>query len=200
MGTRGTWGFVLDQEEKLTYNHFDSYPEGLGVDLVAWLREQDIEALKDQVRALRLVDDDTPPTQEEIARAKGLELHDGNVSTGSEVEWYSLLRGAQGDPGLTLTMGCMEEGNAFAMDSLFCEWGYVIDLDNERLEVYKGFQTAPHERGRFAGRGGGRESVGSTYYPIAEVGSFDLRSLPTPDEFVAQINQIVAPEDEEVEA
>jgi hypothetical protein len=40
MGTRGTWGFVLDGEEKLTYNHFDSYPDCLGVEVLDALRER----------------------------------------------------------------------------------------------------------------------------------------------------------------
>lgn len=44
MGTRGTWGFVADGDEKLTYNHFDSYPDGLGVDVLDALREKIADA------------------------------------------------------------------------------------------------------------------------------------------------------------
>lgn len=31
----------------------------------------------------------------------------------------------------------------FANDSLMCEWAYVLDLDNEILEIYQGFNKSP---------------------------------------------------------
>ena len=31
----------------------------------------------------------------------------------------------------------------FAKDSLFCEWAYVVNLDNDTLEVYEGFNEYP---------------------------------------------------------
>ena len=40
MGTRGTCGFMYKGEPKLGYNHFDSYPDGLGVqmiDMIIWM-------------------------------------------------------------------------------------------------------------------------------------------------------------------
>ena len=39
MGTRGAFGFLVDGETKVTYNHWDSYPSGLGQDLVDTLTE-----------------------------------------------------------------------------------------------------------------------------------------------------------------
>jgi len=30
MGTRGSFGFRIKTKDKLAYNHFDSYPDGLG--------------------------------------------------------------------------------------------------------------------------------------------------------------------------
>ena len=38
---------------------------------------------------------------------------------------------------------------AFAGDSLFCEWAYVLDLDKETLEIYHGFNK-DKAKGRFA--------------------------------------------------
>ena len=40
----------------------------------------------------------------------------------------------------------MEDGgDDFLKDSLFCEWGYVINLTTNRLEIYRGFQKQPQE-------------------------------------------------------
>jgi hypothetical protein len=184
MGTRGTWGFVLDDREKLTYNHFDSYPDGLGADLLNWLRDQRLEQLCSRVRALELVDESDKPTPEQQERLVAMGTHDSDVSSGQTEEWYSLLRNCQGDPELTLKSGFMIEGAGFPLDSLFCEWAYVIDLDNQRFEVYRGFQTAPHEDGRFATRFDPAEAtsvVGETYYPVRKLVDFSLANLPDTD-------------------
>ena len=38
MGTKGTYGFFKNGESKLTYNQFDSYPEGLGTNIVEFIK------------------------------------------------------------------------------------------------------------------------------------------------------------------
>ena len=38
MSTRGAWGFRIGSQDKVTYNHFDSYLDGLGDCLVLDLR------------------------------------------------------------------------------------------------------------------------------------------------------------------
>jgi hypothetical protein len=154
MGTRGLWGFVLDGEEKLTYNHFDSYPDGLGNTLIAYCRSVfeldggEAELCK-EVRKLKLVNEDAKPTKAQQRKLAAAGFHDPNVSTGSTEEWYSLLRNTQGDPRATLRSGFMIDKRDFALDSTFCEWAYVIDLDTGAFEVYQGFQYEPHEDGRF---------------------------------------------------
>jgi len=51
----------------------------------------------------------------------------------------------------------------FALNSLFCEWGYVVDLKNEVVEIYKGFNNTPlRETDRFFTKNQ-KESI---YYPI----------------------------------
>lgn len=171
MGTRGLWGFIKGEREFLTYNHFDSYPSGLGDDVLAFVRGVDnLEALRAQVRGLRLVNEDGEPSAEDRER---LGQYHEQVSTGTD--WYSLLRGTQGDPAETLKTGVMLEGGSeFAEDSLFCEWGYVIDLDREVFEVYQGFQTEQPETGRFRDR----IEDPDEYWPIALIASYPLDALP----------------------
>ena len=38
MGTRGAIGWSKGGVTKVTYNHFDSYPDGLGLDVVKYLK------------------------------------------------------------------------------------------------------------------------------------------------------------------
>jgi hypothetical protein len=191
MGTRGMWGYVIEGEEKFAYNHFDSYPSCLGAELLEHVRGADLDDLREKSRALQLVTDETPPTLEQQERMVALGAYDGAVSTGRPTEWYSLLRNTQGDPELTLKAGLMEDGHEFAIDSLFCEWAYVIDLDAGQFEVYEGFQKSAHDRGRFADRADpgllNGSADGRTYYPVALVAQWPLDALPSADEFQAKL-------------
>ena len=38
MGTRGIYGFRLNNTDKLTYNHYDSYPSSLGEDIYQFIK------------------------------------------------------------------------------------------------------------------------------------------------------------------
>ena len=37
MGTRGSLGFICEDKEYLNYNHFDSYPDGLGEEVLDFI-------------------------------------------------------------------------------------------------------------------------------------------------------------------
>lgn len=193
MGTRGFVAFVVDGVEKVAYNHFDSYPGGLGEDVRSWLSsivEHDepldgeaTEILRSSVRALRVVDPQSTPTAEDVERLR--EFANLNVGRQSVDDWYVLLRETQGNPRLMLAAGVIEDASHFPADSLFAEWGYVVDLDAGTFEAYRGFQKAPHDKGRFANRPPDPESQG--YYPVALAASWPLEVLPSAEEFIATL-------------
>ena len=191
MGTRGFIGFVADEREAITYNQFDSYPSGVGVDVLGWLRfaAQDVPALRGKVKALQVVENSSEPTAEDVERLSG--FADLNVSEKDPREWYVLLRETQGNPARMLQAGVVLDASDFPLDSLFAEWGYVVDLDREVFEVYEGFQRRPHTKGRFASRGGQRYGdkgfMGGGYYPVALARSWPLPELPTQEEFLAAL-------------
>lgn len=181
MGTRGFLGFVVDGTEKIAYNHWDSYPDGLGLTVLAWLRETDLEALPERVRALEVVSDEVPPDDLQVAKLQRAGFVNTDVGGRSErVTWYQALRETQGNPEATLAAGFVEDAHLFPLDSLFCEWGYLVDLDAGVLEVYKGFTRGEATEGRWAGQ---REE-GSDYAAVTRVKSWPLTELPTEDEFV----------------
>jgi hypothetical protein len=201
MSTRGFITFAVDGQLKTAYNHSDSYPSGLGISLLGWLREavKDPAELRRRAQALRVVDGSSKPSAEDIARftefSWGKARHGGTADLREGQEWYDLLHETQGDPDLMLACGTIEDASGFPADSLFAEWGYVIGLDGDgTFEVYEGFQHAPHDRGRFAslpveppGYPGAEQ-----YYPVALRASWPLAALPDDATFMAATD----PEDE----
>jgi len=184
MSTRGFIGFVIDGTEKIAYNHFDSYPSALGLNVLHWLHiepQAEPDVVRERARALRVIVGNSEPTNEDIERLQP--FYNPNVGGHSDrPTWYQLLRETQGNPGLMLEAGVIEDASNFPLDSLFAEWGYIVDFDSGVFEVYQGFQQAPHDRGRFAGR----ESAGrrNSYYAVALIASWPLVELPTDEAFI----------------
>ena len=47
MGSRGLLGHVVRGKKKASYNHFDSYPQGLGVELARFIKSLSAEQLEE---------------------------------------------------------------------------------------------------------------------------------------------------------
>ena len=177
MGTRGAYGFYVDEQTQVTYNHFDSYPDGLGknlaVQLAALMQEHDLPALREMARAVELIDEDVLPTkaqQEQLAPYCNLEVNRGRAD-----DWYCLLRGLQGELGQILTDAkVLAPANEFLQDSLFCEWAYIANLDEGLFEIYEGFQTAEHDQGRYASDKEGPDSPPEEYFPVALIAKLPI--------------------------
>lgn len=187
MGTRGFIGFVSGGKETVAYCHFDAYPSGLGLDVLGWLLtlgKAGLDQAASDAAALRVVTDSDKPTDEDIARLR--RWSDLSVGGASErPTWYQLLRQTQGDAGAILEAGVIEDASDFPADSLFAEWGYVVDLDSNMFEVYEGFQKVPHSDGRFSSN---PVPDDSNYYPVRLIRSWPLADLPTGDAFVASVD------------
>ena len=176
MGTRGCVGFRINKKDKLTYNHFDSYPTELGKNVMLFIKDTPDIEIKEIAARIILVKDDVPPTDEQIKECRGF----ANLSVGNktEKEWYSLLREAQGkleaykskpivvdvnDPDIFKTptqdekedatvtgLKYMVDSHYFMKESLFCEWAYVLNTDKNELEIYRGFNKKKNGKGRYA--------------------------------------------------
>ncbi len=173
MGTRGFVTFVIDHQEKTGYVHCDAYPEKVGLLVLRWARAhaQDRDLLAARARALRVVSPDSKPTAGELRDLGRFAEGPGRPGT-----WYHLLRGTQGDPGLILLAGVIEDASGFPLEPQAL-WGYVVDVDAGNLEVYRGGQKEGHESGRFARLG--PFTIGDlTYWPPALVASWPFGALP----------------------
>lgn len=187
MSTRGAIGFIADGKEYITYNHSDSYPSWLGAKVLSDARKVSklgIAPIKAAVKEITLVDEDTEPTP---AQRKALSKH-ANPSVNAGEGWYSLLRELQGDLLGYVEAGFMPDGHTFPLDSLFCEYAYIIDLDAGTFQAYRGFQKKSFVKsGRWANirkpKTWEPSYVGDNYYaPVRLVAQWSLDALPTYEE------------------
>ena len=181
MGTRGLYGFRKNGVDKTTYNHFDSYPSGLGQTVVEFCKLHSIKEMNTIFDKIVMVKEGETPTEEQIKECIENGFANFSVSTKSKTDWYCLLRECQGDLECLAKAkdhAYMTNGQNFIKDSLFCEYAYIINLDDEVLEFWEGFQRVPQEGNRY-----GTEPDGN-YYPCK-------LSLTFPLDEIEDVNKIV---------
>ena len=182
MGTRGCIGVVVDGTFKGSYNHFDSYPEALGVAMVeqAQTIARDIDRYRVLAKELRLVDEDDKVSKDDFDKYRHLrgERSNGLSRSGHnpDTEWYSLLRDMQGELVKSLEAGVMLDGSTFPHDSLFCEFAYAVNFDDGTLEMYQGFQK---DAAAIVGRFKDAPFSDSGYGGVTLVGTFQLNDIPS---------------------
>lgn len=134
MPTKGLFGFRRNGTEKLTYNHRESYPQGLGRKVVDFCRNLSVQELNNLFDELIIVDDEDPITAEQIQAYKNYLAAE---HWSENLDWKTVLR-YNNDPTLPLMDGfrVMVEYGSF-IGSQRCRWVYIINLDDNQLEIYK---------------------------------------------------------------
>jgi hypothetical protein len=182
MGTRNLTVVVLDGKERVAkYCQWDGYPDGQGRELSEFITNKlDLDKFKKMVRQHRFA------TQEDVHMlwiACGAKPDDDWVSmevSNKFNEQYPYLGRDIGAKVLEL----IQDGKApetkndldFAGDSLFCEYAYVVDLDREVVEIYRGYNKNPLDEGeRFAHLTEGRDN--KEYYPVKFWKSFAFKDF-----------------------
>lgn len=138
MGTRGLFGFFHKGKYYVVYNHWDSYPSGLGADIVKELKraidEGRLEEWLNLLIQIKLVSESIPPTQEDIEKLKN--YLDLNVSHQSESDWYCLLRKCQGSIEKVLNSGYMVNHINENETPIWEEYAYIVNFDTNKLDFY----------------------------------------------------------------
>lgn len=174
MGTRGAIGFRVNNEDKVQYNHFDSYPSYLGLEILNYIQGTNLQALKETAERIILVEEDGIPTEEQIVECQPWTNLD--VSEHSVSDWYCLLRDAQGGlNAFSEGLKYMSDYKDFLKNSLFCEYAYIINIDEQVLEYYCGFNQKPRIRkGRYASL---RSESNNDYYGVVLLKKYPLETL-----------------------
>jgi len=185
MGTRNLTVVQLDGEYKVAqYGQWDGYPSGQGKTVLDFLNKMlktktGRKKFEKKLRAAKFATDED--IDEVNARIKkefpngGWQPHLPQYTRDTAAEILQWI--ADQEPGVKL-----QNQLSFAADSLCCEYAYVIDLDTDRLEVYKGFNKRKlPSTARFANVAveTDAEPINKDYHPIRLKKSYDLTALPT---------------------
>ena len=192
MGTRHLVAVMIDGEYKVAqYGQWDGYPSGHGVTALEFLRDMDRDAFANKARACHWANEkEIDSTWEEfgvtgrpgmvpyeVAKARGKRYPHLDRDAGAEI--LSLV--SQSENGLPLNNSI-----GFANDSLFCEYAYVVDLDKDTFEVFRGFNKEPVDAGERFYNGG---HFDGEYYPVRFVRAWSLCDLPSNEAFVSELEQ-----------
>lgn len=190
MGTRNLTIVKHKGEYKVAqYGQWDGYPSGQGLTVLEFARSlctvntlleftRKVDAV--QVASIEYINDINK-------RIDNDDLKDW-TSEYPELSWDTCAKILQmimdRPPGIKL-----KDDINFAADSLFCEWAYVIDLDDGTFEAYQGFNRSPlKSEDRFFFLSGSRpQGYGEDFYPIKLYpgAKWNLQALPTQEEFVS---------------
>lgn len=115
-----------DEIKVAQYSQWDGYPSGQGKTVCEFIRHKMSSDFVNKVDALRHVTDKELETDKDLAS-----LPEFSRNAGADI--LEMIQSGK-VPSVHLS-------TSFAAASLFCEWAYLVDLDNDVLEVYKGFNT-----------------------------------------------------------
>jgi hypothetical protein len=196
MGTRHLTIVVSNNEYKVAqYGQWDGYPTGQGADIakfiMANLQTPDgVASFKNKVDACRF------GSNEEIVALQSTFKRDGFADDDykaferliKEYPEYSRDTGSQILDLISNSVKprMLQNSIEFANDSLFCEWAWLLNLDNNTLEVYKGFNK--RKLGKTQRFHSDAQPDEDKYYPVRlfETIKFDDITATTMDELDAR--------------
>jgi hypothetical protein len=178
MGTRNLTMVVSNSETRIAqYGQWDGYPSGQGITALEFLRGVNIADFKKRVDELNWLSQDDENRIDETPNWATVYPYLSRDMAAGILE-YVMNKDV---------VGLMNK-ELFAGDGLFCEWGYVVDLDKNTFEVYKGFGHSVLDKSeRFAHLGGKKTSDDTYYSPIKHVRTWKLDELPTNDDFIKEL-------------
>jgi hypothetical protein len=92
----------------------------------------------------------------------------------------------------------LKDETGFAGDSLFCEWAYLINLDTNELEVYRGFnQKKLPKGGRFSYLSKDPDNRDNGYKQIRLLKTFKFNRMPTEKNYVDTLDRLDKKADKE---
>jgi hypothetical protein len=200
MGTRNLTCVISDSEYKVAqYGQWDGYPSGQGATILNFISSGDnLQRLARNLSRVRFIDDKDKDFLASYNANAPTWSNDPDSRTPEQKHWFGrfssrdiggeILANIAADDGEGEIL--LRDSKAFAGDSLFCEFAYVVDLDAGMFEVYKGFNKSPVESGRFLSSDDGLEHTDG-YHPVVMLKAYSFSELPDVDVFVEEIEALI---------
>lgn len=200
MGTRNLVAVKINDQYKIAqYGQWDGYPSGQGKTILDFLNIWDREVFTEKVKATSFYTDDELDKLWKQAGSVG-----GMIDYQKAKDFQAKMPEISRDTGAKILLmvhaapaGLKLQNNlGFASDSLFCEWGYVIDLDANTLEIFRGFNKSPLTiEDRFYNLTSKEDVI--HYHPIRLMASYSLDDIPTQKKMEEDCSEHKGTEDEE---
>jgi hypothetical protein len=205
MGTRHLIAVQYKKQYKIAqYGQWDGYLEGQGASILNFLTNDfDKNQFISNLEKCRYITD-----KEYTSRWKefGIDLT-ANTFVNMDIsnKFYAKFPELNRDIGSDILQMVQEADGGlvlkdsinFAYDGLYCEYGYVIDLDKNTFEVYSAFNNKckMNKNERFY-QSEPTKYNSCEYYPIRLVELYDLSNLPDDKEFFRRCNKILGQDDD----
>lgn len=149
MGTRHLTIVVSNDQYKVAqYGQWDGYPTGQGKTVTQFiidnLRQQDgFDSFKKKIDACKFISHED--LQEKMKDYPQYVTFEQKKELDAKFSAFSKNTCAKILDVINNSVESVELQNSidFANDSLFCEWAWVVNLDNKTLEVFEGFNKSP---------------------------------------------------------
>lgn len=196
---------ISDVKTKVAqYGQWDGGPNAQGTTALEFLLECDLKKFKEKIDSISFLTDAECEKLDEdrnwdtkypwLSRDAGAQIL--NAIYHGKMLVHGIEIGSRKE--ISVNVSKVVNSEDFAKDSLFCEWGYVIDLDKRTFEVYRGFNTRPlGKKQRFKyleepitrkvlteKNKNERLTRENEYFPIRMVKSYSLDGLPTVADFL----------------
>jgi hypothetical protein len=188
MGTRNlTAVFIGGQYKVAQYGQWDGYPKGQGktiLNFLKYLSAEGLKVFKAKCQAAQWISEDEAKQQwvdcgadpkSDWVTMDVSDKHTARYPENSRDTGGKILRMIlESRDGIKL-----ENQIEFVGDAVFCEWAYVIDFDNNVLEVY----SYPKEGKKIMGRFVDMPHESKKWNPINLIVSYKLNKLPSLKKF-----------------
>ena len=178
MHSNGVFGFTKDNITKVTYNRSEIYPSVLGEVIIQYIKEHSDDQFNNLFSKIKLLskNDLEKPIKDFLTNDQmKYFLLNGYMHRYKPFETTSLffLNNYFGI-GYEIFEKNLLILNAenFLLDSLFCEYGYIINLDTNKLEIWKGFQKRPNITNKY-----GTTANQYGYYPCKIIKEISLKYI-----------------------